>query len=291
MNRFSIKDIENLSGIKAHTLRVWEQRYNICIPKRKESNHRFYDSDDLKSILKVSYLYHRGLKISKIAKFDTQHLNSVAETHFKLDLTNEHFISRLVDASIDLDEVRFEVIFQEALLLNGLEVTISNIIYPYLERIGVLWLTDNVIPAQEHFTSNIINRKIILAIDRLPNRTNASSKTILLFAPEKEHHEIPLLFLHYLLKKNGNHVIYFGVNTKLDNIKQYTDLKPVSHLHLHLITNLTSQSAGEYIDKLTEVFPGKKIVISGPFCNEAINTYNDVRLLKSRDEVMSYVQE
>jgi DNA-binding transcriptional MerR regulator len=291
MNHFTIKDIENLSGIKAHTLRVWEQRYNICIPKRKESNHRFYDSDDLKSILKISYLYHRGLKISKIAGYGLPEMNSVAEAHFKLDKSYEHYITKLVESSIDFDEVKFEEVFQESLLRNGIDVTIADIIYPYLERVGVLWLTDNVIPAQEHFTSNIINRKIILAIDNLEYRSKANIKTILLFAPEKEHHEISLLYLHFLLKRNGHHVVYFGGNTSVKQMKHYTNNKPVTHLHFHLITNLTSQTPNEYVGMLVNEFPGKEIIVSGPFSKDVTVKYDNVRLLTSRDEVMKFVNE
>lgn len=291
MNHFTIKDIENLSGIKAHTLRVWEQRYNICLPQRKNSNHRFYNSDDLKNILKVSYLYHRGLKISKIAAYDIPSLNKIAEDYFKVDETNNHYISRLVEASIDFDEIKFEQVFGEAVSNYGIAVTIADIIYPYLDRIGLLWLTDHVIPAQEHFSSNLINRKIIYAIDSLKNVVKDNGRQILLFAPEKEYHEIPLLLLHYWLKKNGHQVIYFGVDAKLAQLKYYIKHREVSHLYFHLITNLTSLSPDEYIRKLVNEFPGKKIVASGPFVKHVEKSHDNVRLLRARDEVMTFVEE
>lgn len=291
MNHFSIRDIENLSGIKAHTLRIWEQRYNICLPKRKESNHRFYDSEDLKSILKFSYLYHRGIKISKLAKFINTDLNGTAEAHFKMDNSNEHFVTRLAEASIDFDELKFEEVFNEAVSLHGMEVTVTDIIYPYLEKIGLLWLTDHVIPAQEHFTSNLINRKIIAAIDALEKNFKHDAKQIVLFAPEKEHHEIPLLLLHFLWKKNGHRVIYFGVNTTIKRMKLYIDEKPATHLHFHLITNLTSQTPDEYLATLSEEFPTKQIVVSGPVAGDVTGSYRNVTLLKSREEVLSFVEE
>ena len=291
MNHFTIKDIENLSGIKAHTLRIWEQRYNICIPQRKESNHRFYDANDLKNVLKISYLYHSGLKISKIARYETGDLNRIAEAYFKLDKTSEHYINRLVEASVDFDEMQFEKVFKEAEEQNGIEVTITDIIYPYLERIGVLWLTDHVIPAQEHLTSNLINRKIILGIDRLKNIWKPNPRQILLFAPEKEHHEIPLLLLHFLLKKNGEHVIYFGPNASFEQMKYYMHERPVTHLYFHMITNLTSHSGEEYITKLTKEFPGKKIVASGLFVKGVMKDFEHVRLLKSREDVIKFAEE
>jgi DNA-binding transcriptional MerR regulator len=291
MNHFTIKDIENLSGIKAHTLRIWEQRYNICIPQRKESNHRFYDANDLKNVLKISYLYHRGLKISKIAKYETGDINRIAEAYFKLDRTSEHFINRLVEASVDFDEMQFESVFKEAEELNGIEITITDIIYPYLERIGVLWLTDHVIPAQEHFTSNLINRKIIFGIDKLKTVSKPNPRQILLFAPEKEHHEIPLLLLHFLLKKNGDQVIYFGPNASFGQMKYYMSKRPVTHLYFHMITNLTSQSGEEYIAKLIKEFPVTKIVASGLFVKNLNRDIENVRLLKSREEVVKFAEE
>jgi DNA-binding transcriptional MerR regulator len=168
MNKFTIKDIENLSAIKAHTWRIWEQRYNIAIPKRKESNHRFYDNENLKQILRISYLYHSGIKISKIAKLDSEEMRELALRKLSKEEANEFYIKEMIEASLDFDEERFENNFIDALDRMGLEETILNVFYPYQDRIGVLWLTDNVIPAQEHFTSNIIRQKIVVAIDRLP---------------------------------------------------------------------------------------------------------------------------
>jgi hypothetical protein len=192
---------------------------------------------------------------------------------------------------LDFDEVKFETTFQEALLQNGIEGATVNVIYPYQERIGVLWLTDHVIPAQEHFTSSLINRKILLAIDQLNNQPKPNCKHILLFAPEKEHHEIPLLFLQYLLKKNGHKVIYFGVNAKVEHLKIYVDQKPVSHLHFNLITNLTSQSVEDYIRVLVANFPGVQISISGPLANEVTEHFDNVRSLKTREGVMTFIEE
>src|SRR5919112_3696975 len=194
MNQFSIKDIENLSGIKAHTLRIWEQRYNILIPKRKDSNHRFYDDQDLKQLLKIAYLYHKGIKISKIASLKNDDLNNAAQKLFSSDTTYANYINDLIESSLDFDEERFEQSFEQALEKEGIENVMLKVIYPYLEKVGMLWLTDHVIPAQEHFTSNLINRKIIRAIDALPNIYKEGKKSVLLFAPPKEYHEIPLLF-------------------------------------------------------------------------------------------------
>lgn len=188
MNKFTIKDRENLSTIKAHTWRIWEQRYNIAIPQRKDSNHRFYDNENLKQILRISYLYRSGLKISKIAKLTPEEMNRMALRNLYKDETNEFYIKEMIEASLDFDEERFERNFVEAINSRGLEETIINVFYPYQERIDVLWLTDHVIPAQEHFTSNIIRQKIIAAIDQLKPVSTNENKLIALYTPEEEQH-------------------------------------------------------------------------------------------------------
>ncbi len=125
----------------------------------------------------------------------------------------------------------------------------------------------------------------------MPHVNKKNRKDVILFAPEKEHHEIPLLLLHFLLKKNRHNVIYFGPNVKLNDMKFYIEQKPVTHLHLHLITNLTGLSPDEYIDKLSADFVDKQIIVSGPFAKEVKVKHYNVRLLKSREEVMKFVEE
>lgn len=291
MNQFSIKDIENLSGIKAHTLRIWEQRYQILIPKRKDSNHRFYDNEDLKHLLRVAYLYHRGIKISKIAKLRDEALIKATLEHFSTDTSYNNYINQLMEASLDFDEQKFERTFEDALSKEAIDNVMLRIIYPYLEKVGMLWLTDHVIPAQEHFTSNLINRKIIMAIDSLPNQYKEGKKDVILFTPPKEHHEIPLLFIQYLLKKNGHKVIYYGTNISLKDLDAYCNVMPVTHIHFHLLTNLTSLNLDDYLNKLCEAYPTKQIVVSGPKTKEVTVNVANVRLLRSMDELVRYTEE
>src|SRR5687768_14986156 len=191
MNQFTIKDIENLCGIKAHTLRTWEQRYELFVAKRKESNQRVYDDEDLKQLLRISFLYHSGYKISGIARLSHEEIQRTVEASCLKEDNHEIFIHQLIAASIDLDEERFEKLINCLVLRIGIEKCISNVFYPFLQRIGLLWMTGHVIPAQEHFSSHIIRKKIICAIDGLDSR-GQSSPTILLFAPAGEFHEIPL---------------------------------------------------------------------------------------------------
>lgn len=291
MNQFTIKDIENLSGIKAHTWRIWEQRYQIGISQRKESNHRFFNNDNLKQILRIAYLYRRGFKISKIAALAPEEMKAMALSELPDKNVNEFYINELIEASIDLDEERFERTFNEALRNMRIEEVILNIINPFQEKIGVLWLTDHLIPAQEHFTSNIIRHKVAKAIDDLPFVRNTEKKEILLFTPENERHELLLQFVHYLLKKNGNKVIYFGSNTSLQSIEMYMQNRPFKYLYFHLITNLTSISPDEYLRDISHRFPDKQIIMSGTEVLQVAQAPKNVRLLKSVQEIVDFTHE
>lgn len=291
MNQFTIRDIENLSGIKAHTWRIWEQRYSIGIAQRKESNHRFFDNDNLKQILRIAYLYHSGIKISKIAALEPEEMKEMALSKLPKENGREYYIKELIEASIDLDEDKFEQTFSEALKKMGVEETILNIINPFQEKIGVLWLTDHLIPAQEHFTSNIIREKIAIAINNLPLIKRTEKKEIVLFTPERERHELPLQFIHYLLKKNQNKVIYFGCNTSLESIEIYSKHLSFTYLFFHLVTNLTNISPDEYLQKVSKQFPDKQIVMSGVQVLQVTQVPENVRLLKSMKEIVDFTYE
>ncbi len=290
MNQFTIRDIENLSGIKAHTLRIWEQRYNFMTPKRKVSNHRFYDNDDLKHILRVSYLYHSGRKISNIALMADNEINEIISRENAIS-SDEFLISQLMEASIDFDEHKFETVLNTSFSKNTVENAILNVVYPYQKKIGLLWVTEHIIPAQEHFSSNIINRKLLVEIDSLTIAPKPNGRRIILFTPLNEHHEIPILFIQYLLKKNGHTVIYFGDSIPVEDIEEYCTNKSADELHFHLITNLSGLSVNDYVTILSNKFPNKKIVISGPVAKEMTIIKQNIIPLCSMHHLLEYVNE
>ena len=287
MRTFNLKDIENLSGIKAHTWRIWEQRYGLGFAQRKDSNHRFFDNENLKQILRISYLYNNGLKISRIAALDPEEMKTMALSKSQKENQHEFYINALIESSIDLDEEKFEHFYSEAIAKIGIEDTILKIINPFQERIGVLWLTDHLIPAQEHFTSNIIRQKLIKAIDALPFVKNTEKKEILLFTPESERHELPLQFIHYLLKKNLHKVIYFGSNASLESLEVYNKSQSFSYLWFHLITNFVGLSPDQYLQKISNLFAEKQIIMSGVEVMKVTQIPANVKLLKSMDEIVN----
>ncbi|MFO7826254.1 MAG: MerR family transcriptional regulator, partial [Cyclobacterium sp.] len=184
MSSYSIKDLEQLSGIKAHTLRVWEQRYNLLKPKRTETNIRFYDDEDLKLILNVALLNDNGFKISKIAKMSLADMKSEVLKLTERSFAYDDQIHSLIITMVELDEERFEKIISTNILKIGFELTMLHIIYPFLSKIGILWQTGSIHPGQEHFISNLVRQKLIVAIDG--QMYTGGGKKFLLFLPEGE---------------------------------------------------------------------------------------------------------
>jgi MerR family transcriptional regulator, light-induced transcriptional regulator len=288
MNSFTIRDIENLSGIKAHTLRIWEQRYGIIIPGRKESNHRRYNTEDLKQILRISYLYRQGHKISRIAGMGPEEIKRLS-LEFSSKSSYEVFINQLMEASIDFDRDGFEEVFISLFSHMGLEKSMIHVIYPFLNKIGLLWMTGNLIPAQEHFASNFIRNKIIVALDELKKTEGLSEKKIILFCPPGEYHEIPLLLVQYLLKRRGISQVFFGVNTSLANVKEYLVNHQATHILFHLITNFTSRNPLQFLEELRKELPGITIVASGPAYSEINTEMPGVSILRNMGDLITFI--
>jgi Predicted transcriptional regulators len=291
MNLFSIRDIENLTGIKAHTLRIWEQRYNLFCPKRKESKHRFYDCEDLKYLLRIAYLYNHGYKISQIATYSPEEITKMA-LEVKPDADNyEIFINQLTEASIDFDQVRFDKILHNLVLHAGFEKSITCVLFPLLKKLGVLWLTGQVIPAQEHFASALIIKKLIMAIDGLEKPVYQGGRRVLLFTPTGENHEIPLLLMQYLLKKQGVPTLYLGKNISLNMLQQVCAHQPVTQLYFHIITNFIRCDMFAYLEQLSNLFPDKEIVFSGSDTCQCTCNLKNVRLLKLPEDKWCFSKE
>ncbi|MEP6733885.1 MAG: MerR family transcriptional regulator [Chryseolinea sp.] len=261
MGKYSIKELEQLSGIKAHTIRIWEKRHKIIEPSRTSTNIRFYSDDDLKKIINVSLLNNHGIKISKIADMSVDDVfKKVLQLSESKNDVQVH-IDQLVVAMIDLDEAVFERILSNLILRYDFERTILEIVYPFLEKIGVLWQTENITPAHEHFISNLIRQKLIVAIDGLPIPDKSSQKAVL-YLPEQEQHEIGLLFYHYLCRKHGYRSFYLG------QCVPYGDLLSIveNHAPQLIVSCLTSSLAmpiEDYLNKLTSDFASCRILLSG----------------------------
>jgi len=272
MGKYSIKELEQLSGIKAHTIRIWEKRHNLIQPERTQTNIRYYSDEDLKKIINVSILNNNGLKISKIANLTSRALNeqvqALAETRQSMDL----YIDQFVVAMIDLEEERFEHLLSNLTLKLGLERTITEVVYPFLEKIGILWQVGGITPAQEHFISHLIRQKLIVAIDALPLPPKTADRVIL-YLPEDELHELSLLFDHYLVKKAGFRTYYLGQSVPHNDLKSIVE----QHDAKMLITVITSRPSPKhvqnYINRLGAEFPELKVFVSGAVIRRSDITY------------------
>lgn len=263
MNKFSIRDIENLTGIKAHTIRIWEQRYGILQPKRTPTNIRYYDADDLKLALKVSLLNNYGYKISRIHQMSDSEMSSliqkVTDDEFKL----QALVNNMLEATFNVDIDLFETLLDQYIRKNTLEQTVEQLIFLFLEKIGLMWMTDRIFPAQEHLISNVIYRKIAVAIEQLPPISKDAGPAVLLFLPEGEIHDLGLLYVYYLLRKYGKKPIYLGPNTPLKEAEFVYEARKPEYIYIHLTSVAEEFDGNKYIQKIADVFTCEKIFISG----------------------------
>jgi len=263
MSSYSIKDLERLTNVKAHTIRIWEKRYGIVDPDRSETNIRHYTDEDLKRLLNISILNRHGLKISKIACMSNCELNQKIIEVIRPESDYLSQIESLVVAMIELNEDRFERILNQSIIKIGFEDSLYHVIYPFFEKIGVLWQTGTINPAQEHFISNLIRMKMFVAIDSLPAVHDPAALRIILFLPEWELHEIGLLTYYYLAKKHGIKVIYLGQNVPVQDlfsVAQTVDPKIVS---TYFISAVSSADLKKYVEILHNHFSSADIFLSG----------------------------
>ncbi|MFC2126111.1 MerR family transcriptional regulator [Bacteroidota bacterium] len=292
MATYSIKDLEQLSGIKAHTLRIWEQRYNFINPKRTDTNIRYYDDNDLKLVLNISLLKDNGHKISKISKMQYKELRDEVVKITDKKLSYPEQIHELTLAMIECDEDRFEKILNTNFLQHGFEGTMLHILSPFLVKIGILWQTGTIAPSQEHFVSNLIRQKIIVALDGQAVFGTDFNKKFLLFLPDGEMHELTLLFSSYIIKSRKNKVIYLGQCMPLNEVESvYRQHKP-DYLFTIMTCHPTKNEVQGYIDQLLQKFPESHLLITGrQVIGQEIIINNKVTIMNKLQDLIDFVEE
>jgi DNA-binding transcriptional MerR regulator len=288
MNAFTIKDLENLSGVKAHTIRIWEQRYSFLKPQRTETNIRYYSNDELKTILNVSLLNKFGYKISHIDKMDNAEVNRTVASLSFTEARQERVVNELISYMISLELEAFEELLDNNIRARGIETVINEVLFPLLEKIGILWLTNHMNPAQEHLVTNIIRQKLIAGIENTISKADAD-KMALLFLPEGEHHELGLLYVHYLLKSRGVKTLYLGANVPLADLNFIVQLKQPTYLYSHLTGAAGNFNFERFFQNLHSSIPNTPIVISGSITlsyKKALPA--NIQFKKSLAEVLEY---
>lgn len=259
---FSIKDLEALTGVKAHTIRMWEQRYHFLKPSRTNTNIRRYSNEELKELLTVTLLNKYGYRLSRIDKMSAEERKEAAQQLADIDAGHDRVINRMVECMVDLKPAAFENLLGDHIAINGFEATMSGLVFSFLEKVGLLWHADYIRPFQEHVVSNIIRQKILSAVDALPMAERAHP-VFSLFLPQDEHHEIGLLFVYYLLRMHGLRVTYLGANVPVSDLQALSRVDPPDYFYLHLTSFPSRQRLGDYLGMLANTFPGGKILVSG----------------------------
>lgn len=288
MNLFSISQLAQFSGIKPHTIRAWEQRYNALKPIRSEGNTRYYDNIQLRRLLNIVSLMDSDYKVSQLCMMSDEELFIlIGNLNFQRATSGpeEYFITQLIAAGLSYDEAQFEKIFSHCLLHQGMKETYTNVIYPLLVRVGLMWSNDTVVPAHEHFISNLIKQKLLTAIDSVPVAKPDADKW-LLFLPENEYHDIGLLFANYLIRSSGKRVIYLGNNVPLISLKvAVEDIKP-DKLFLFLIHGDFIEDTQQYLEQLGDHSEAENIFISGNHkLISGLKTENKLQWLKSVEDL------
>lgn len=263
---YSIADLSRLTGIKAHTIRTWEQRFGLLNPGRTPTNIRLYDDAQLKRLLSINALLQTGMKISSISQLSDKEM--IEELGNRLESTTEQLephevsIMNFVQAALFYDEKTFETEYRSCVLKHGVEGTFVHIIYPVLKRLGLLWVQNKANPAQEHFMSHLIKKKLYAAIDAIKVEGENSDK-IVLFLPEWEEHEIGLLLGNLLFKKAGKKVIHLGSKVPMDNVVSAVQYHNPGKIFTILVSHHKTDEIQKMFDQLHSEFSNLKMFLTG----------------------------
>jgi MerR family transcriptional regulator, light-induced transcriptional regulator len=287
---YSINDLEKLSGIKAHTIRIWEQRYELICPERTKTNIRYYDDFNLKLLLNIALLNKNGIKISKIATMSKTEIQEkvslISEVNFQYDTQ----LDAITIAMIEMDEYKFDRILSSNIQQMGFERTIMEVIYPFLERLSLLWLTGSVNPVQEHFMSYLLRQKVIVAIDKEPIVSGKDVKKFLIYLPEGERQELSLLFMHYMLKSRRNQVIYIGQDITLDDLRDTYNIHKPDYVFSLINEPFPKISIQQYIDAVSCLFEKSHILFSGyQVVNKELKMPQNMTILDSLDDTIKFI--
>jgi len=263
LSKYSIKDLERISGIKAHTLRIWEQRYEILHPERTGTNIRYYTSSDLKRILNISLLNTNGIKISNIAKLNNDQLIKEVDRFLNGNIKESDQVENLVLCLMDLDENRFEKTIINSVEKFGFENTIEKIVFPFLRHMGNMWQLGVISPAQEHYISNLIRQKIIAGINDLMPVLNKSPKKYIFFLPQLEMHELGLLYAHYLTKLRGHTCFYLGQCVPIEDLAGISKSVKADFIVSILTAKVPGMGINSFLNSCNENVPGPVFLLSG----------------------------
>ena len=293
MNSFSISELQQFSGVKAHTIRIWEQRYQALRPERTEGNTRYYDASQLRRLLNIVSL-SRDYRISDLCLLPDKDLNNLIAEQIASasiqDPVHEPFINQVVSAALTYDEPAFDLVYAQCAERYALRDLYVHVLYPSLVRLGLMWSNETLRPAHEHFITNLMRQKILAAIDKLPI-PKSRHQTWVLFLPEDELHETGLLLSQFLIRQSGRKVIYLGANLPLDTLDMALQHVQPTHLLTFLVRNHEMEVDADYIKMLSKRCRQQQLFIACDASSLAefkpsVNT----RLLHSVDDLEAVIK-
>jgi len=290
-DKYFIKDIENITGIKAYTLRIWEQRYGMLVPKRTDTNIRYYEEEDLKYMMNIAILNANGYKISRIAKMSREEVQRRTLVISENNSSYQQQIQALASAMLDFDEREFNKILSINILKLGMEETTTHIIFPFLAHVGILWLSGSIHIAHEHFISSLIKQRMFVAIDQLNVPVSPVCKKFLLFLPNGENHELSLLFASFILRSRGHKVIYLGTSTPIDDLNKIFKIHNPDVIFCAITNSNQMMPVQVYMNTLSRSFPNTDVLLTG---NQVIKRRDlkipsNVRVIGSPDDFLVYL--
>ncbi len=248
---FSIKDLENLCGVKAHTIRIWEKRYNLLTPNRTDTNIRMYNLKNLQKLLNVTYLVNSGYKISRISKLNEQEINEYVRSIVSDNSTKNQAINSFKISMLNYDLELFLGTYEQLAQRRNFRQIFTDVFIPLLKEIGLLWQTDTINPAHEHFVTNLIKQKLLLNIEKLQySKPTKKDKAFILFLPENEIHELGLLYTNYEILLHGYKAIYLGPSIPLDSLPTMLSF----HEKTVFVSYFTIKPEKDNIEKYVEEF-------------------------------------
>jgi len=292
--KFSIKDLENLSGVKAHTIRIWEKRYDLLAPDRTDTNIRTYDIESLQKLLNITLLYKNGYKISKIAEIPEDKIHILVRQIATEKNVHNQALNAFKLSMLNFDYSLFYNTYNNLLSEKSFREIFFDTFIPLLNELGVLWHTNTINPAHEHFISSLIKQKIILNTERIQSLEKKNkSKTFVLFLPENEIHEIGLLYLNYELQLKGYHTIYLGQTIPIDSLTNVQSFFPELHFISYFTVTPAEDKIDEYINEFTEKigFKDHHLWLLGYQARHVKNSQNQkkLRVFKSINELVEEI--
>ena len=293
MGNYSIDQFSSITGITKFVLRTWENRYAYLKANRSETNIRIYNDEMIVRALNTNYLLEAGYKISKISKISEIELIKIVDEIKvnQIEGKENYYINQIIISTLEFSTSKFNKVFEEGVLDFGILDFYKKVILTTLDRIGILWLTNKIGPSQEHFLTENIKQKLIVASDIYLTQ-EYKKETWLLFLPENEFHEIGLLFARFLLVKNGFNVIYLGSNIPYESLNQVHEKIKIDNTLMFSVSNSSKININSTIEYLESNFQStNNYIVSKEITTKMINKKSSINILSDVNSFINIISK